>query len=96
MISSNKELIKLIVVLALPSLLILIYIQENVKMSLLKHQINISLHKKKELVSRNKALKAALAKLSKKSGSNYWQSYQDLIPYQNNKIVNIKLPPPID
>ncbi len=95
-ILSNKELLQLILFVALPALLLLIYIQKSVDMALTKRQIHVAQNKKKELMSRNRALKTALAEMSKQSGSAYWQSYQDFLPYQNNKIVNIKLPPPIE
>ena len=89
-----SEILQLILFISVPTLLLLVYISQYVDVALIKRQMHKLNLEKKELQSRNQALKEALGKLARSKGSRYWQSYQEFAPYEKNKVVRIKLPPP--
>ena len=85
-------MLHLILYIGLPTLLLLVYTQQYVDIALIKRKLHRLTFEKKELTSRNQALREALGRLASKSGLRYWQSFQELAPHQKNKIVRIKLP----
>lgn len=90
------EILQLILFMSIPTLLLLVYTRQYVDMASLKRQMHTLNFKKKELESRNKALKNALGKLARKKGYRYWQSYQEFRPYEKNKVIKVKLPSPLE
>ena len=89
-----SEILQLILFVSVPTLLLLVYTRQYVDMALIRRQMHKLNLEKKELLSRNQAIKKALGKLSQKKGSPYWKSYQEFSPIlEKNKIVRVKLPP---
>ena len=93
--SGLSEILQLILFVTVPTLLLLVYTRQHVDMALIKRQMHKLNLEKKELQSRNQALKEAIGKLARKRRLRYWQSYQGFAPYEKSKIVRIKLPPPL-
>ncbi len=89
----SKEILRLIFLLSIFSLALVVYIDQQVNMAIIKRKIHKLNNDKKELQSRNQALKKALGKLARDLGSPFWQSYQEFAPHEKNKIVRIKMPP---
>ena len=88
-----SEILQLILFMAVPTLLLLVYTHQYVTIALIKRKTQQLINVKKEFQSRNQALKTALGKLAHENSLPYWQSYQEVAPYQKNKIIRIKLPP---
>ncbi len=88
-----STIVQLIIFLSIPTLLLLIYNHQHIEIALLKRKIHNLTNQKKELDSRNQALKKALGQLAQDTNSPYWQSYKELAPYEKNKIVRLTLPP---
>ena len=79
----------LILFFSLLSLLLLLYTHQHIEVALINSKIKRLLREKKELESRNQALKEALSELNPKR----WYFYKKRAPYQNSKILHIHLPP---
>ena len=88
-----KEFLQLILFISIPSLILLVYIRQYVDLASMERKINKLSFKKKELKSRNHALKETMSKLTKNTNSRYWKSYQYFAPHEKNKVLRIKLPP---
>ena len=93
LVGDLAAMLQLILFMGVPTLLLLLYIHQYVDVAIIKRKTKQLSNVKKELQSRNNALKSALGKLARENSLPYWQSYQEVAPFEKNKIVRIKLPP---
>ncbi len=90
-------MLKIALIFSLISSFLIFHIRQHAQMASIQRKMKLYSARKKELQSRNRALKNELAKIGRGVGSNTWQPYLDLAPYEyeKNKIVKIELPPPL-
>ena len=92
-IKSNKEVLFSILFLSVLSWVAITISQQYAGIFVLENQIQKLSRKANEIKKRNQTLKEALGELNSSAKDGKWVFFQQTLPYQERKILNLELAP---